>query len=209
MSGGTEPGEFDGEGERTDWRRRFVLTAIARKKSSTLRRQFVHHGAVMNNDVELFTDAELRWMWDSLLARAFTVTEGSAAMFGRTWHFNLPLHGEWFVRTWLWERQTELVVRLGRRDYRGPVGPEHRFGSVNSLGAHLDEALADLDRWTSREDELRCPECGGWLHASEGPDGPFLACGVDVAKTSAQGSTGERVRCSGQVTLASAIRFYD
>lgn len=162
-----------------------------------------------NNDVDLFTDAELRWIWDSLLARGFTVTEGSAAMFGRTWHFNLALRGEWFVRTWLWERQTELVVRLGRRDHRGPVGPEHRFGSVHATGAHLDEALADLDRWASREDELRCPLCGRWLHAAEGRDGPFLTCGGGVAKARAPDPNGEQTPCSASVALATAIRFYD
>lgn len=163
----------------------------------------------MHDEIQLFTDAELRKIWELLLERGFSVTEGTAAMFGRTWHFRREVGTEWFLRTWLWERQTEVVLRLGRHDHRGPVGPEHRFVTVRALEAHLDEADADLVGWAARSEELRCPLCGGWLHAVEGPHSAYLGCGRGADTAPPQDRNSDELSCQGNRPLSQAIRYHD
>jgi hypothetical protein len=164
----------------------------------------------MTETLELFTEGELQHIREALLSRGFTVEEGSAAIFGRTFLFRRDLGGAWFLRTWLWERQTELLLRLGRHDFRGEVGPEHRFETATALVAYLDEAIAELEGWTKQEELLRCPDCGGWLCAREAEGGPVLLCrGAVVAqpRSMVEGGAGT-LGCAGALVHQGAIRTY-
>ncbi len=165
----------------------------------------------MYDEVQLFSNDELQQIWRLLLERDFSVTEGTAAIFGRTWHFRREIGAGWFLRTWIWERQTEVVLRLGRHDHRGPIGPEHRFVSVPALEAHLDDADADLRRWANRDAELRCPLCGAWLHAVENNEGAYLGCsGTEAAaQRGGRDAHADEVPCAGKRPFARAIRYHD
>lgn len=148
----------------------------------------------MLDEVELFTAQELYDIHQMLLARGFSVAEGKAAFFGQTWHYQRQLTVQWYLRTWIWERQSELILRLGRRDHRGEVGPEHRFASMKAITSHLDESMATLEAWSQRDTELRCPRCGGWLRARDGDAGARLSCAEED--------------CAGQREPADAIVNY-
>ncbi|MFP2923718.1 hypothetical protein ACLESO_00610 [Pyxidicoccus sp. 3LG] len=113
--------------------------------------------------------------------------------------------GRWVVEARQGIPEDDLYISLGLTFGEPPgefVGPVHRVRTLHALRLALPAIVSSLDSLASQEQQLKCPECGFWVHLIEGRNGPFLACPSVKTNSSWDGiKYKEHLRCSKRVPL--------
>lgn len=113
--------------------------------------------------------------------------------------------GRWIIEAQQGIPEDDLYISLGLT-FGEPsgdfVGPVHRVRTLQALHFALPSIVSSLDSLASQEHQLKCPECGFWVHLIEGKKGPFLTCpSVKSIKSMDGMKYKDRQQCSKRVSL--------